>query len=152
MSEQNRDVPGYYESRSCKAKLGCPRLSQVILPICAGISHHIPSCTELSSEGISQDIPGYPKTRFLSWDIPLQVFCFGLSRVIPGYTPSRDIPGYPGITLHVVFPDEGQKAEAEFLFCQRSFDRAVMVAEWYDLQLTTLATRVRTLPWARRVS
>ena len=50
--------------------------------------------------------PNFPKTRFLFWDIPLQVFCFGLSRVIPGYTPSRDIPGYPGITLHVVFPDE----------------------------------------------
>ena len=47
---------------------------------------------------------------------------------------------------------KGQKAEAEFPFCPRSFDRAVMVAEWYDLQLTTLATRVRTLPWARRVS
>ena len=47
---------------------------------------------------------------------------------------------------------QGQKAEAEFPFCPRSFDRAVMVAEWYDLQLTTLVTRVRTLPWARRVS
>ena len=49
---------------------------------------------------------------------------------------------------------QGQKAEAEFPFCppRRSFDRAVMVAEWYDLHLTTLATRVRTLPWARRVS
>ena len=56
---------------------------------------------------------------------------------------------------------KGQKAEAEFpfcprnsasAFCPRSFDRAVMVAEWYDLQLTTLATRVRTLPWARMVS
>ena len=48
----------------------------------------------------------------------------------------------------------GQKAEAEFPFCppRDSFDRAVMVAEWYDLQLTTLATRVRTLPWARRES
>ena len=43
---------------------------------------------------------------------------------------------------------EGQKAarEAEFPFCPgpRSFDRAAMVAEWYDLQLTTLATRVRS--------
>ena len=47
---------------------------------------------------------------------------------------------------------KGQKEEAEFPFCPRIFDRAVMVAEWYDLQLTTLATRVRTLPWARRVS
>ena len=49
---------------------------------------------------------------------------------------------------------KGQKVEAklEFLFCPRSFDRAVtVVAEWYELQLTTLATRVRTLPWARRV-
>ena len=46
----------------------------------------------------------------------------------------------------------GQKEEAEIPFCLRSFDLAVMVAWWYDLQLTTLATRVRTLPWARRVS
>ena len=37
---------------------------------------------------------------------------------------------------------QGRKEEAEFLFCPRSFDRAVMVAEWYDLRLTTLATRV----------
>ena len=64
-------------------KLGYPGLSQVILLTCAGISRHIPSYTELSPREISQDIPGYPKTRFLSWDIPLQVFCFGLSRVIP---------------------------------------------------------------------
>ena len=77
-------------------ELGYPGLSQVILLTCAGISRHIPSYTELSHREISQDIPGYPKTRFLSWDIPLQVFCFGLSRVIPGH---------PGITLHVVFPD-----------------------------------------------
>ena len=50
-------------------------------------SRHIPSCTDLSSVGISQDIPRYPKTRFLYWDIPLQVFCIGLSQVnevIPG--------------------------------------------------------------------
>ena len=33
-------------------------------------------------------------------------------------------------------------------FCQRSFDRAVMVARWYDLRLETRETRVRTLPWA----
>ena len=26
---------------------------------------------------------------------------------------------------------KGQKAEAEFPFCPRSFDQAVMVAEWY---------------------
>ena len=58
-------------------ELGYPGLSQVILLTCAGISRHIPSCTELSPREISQDIPGYPKTRFLSWDIPLQVFCFG---------------------------------------------------------------------------
>ena len=36
-------------------------------------------------------------------------------------------------------------------FCPRSFDRAVMVAQWYDLRLMTLATRVRTLPWASRL-
>ena len=29
----------------------------------------------------------------------------------------------------------GQKAEAEFPFCPRSFDRAVMVSQWYDLRL-----------------
>ena len=34
---------------------------------------------------------------------------------------------------------KGQKAEADFPFCPRSFDRAVMVAEWYELQLTTQA-------------
>ena len=39
---------------------------------------------------------------------------------------------------------KGQKAEAEFPFCPRSYDRAVMVAKWYDLQLVTLATRVQT--------
>ena len=33
-------------------------------------------------------------------------------------------------------------------FCPRSFDRAVMVAQWYDLRLDTRETRVRTLPWA----
>ena len=77
-------------------KLGYPGLSQAILLTCTGISRHIPSCTELSSKEISQDIPRYPKTRFLSWDIQLQVFCFGLSR-----------PGYPGISpvVMVVFPD-----------------------------------------------
>ena len=33
-------------------------------------------------------------------------------------------------------------------FCPRSFDRAVMVAQWYYLRLTTRETRVRILPWA----
>ena len=32
--------------------------------------------------------------------------------------------------------------------CPRSFDRAVMVAQWYDLRLVTREIRVRTLPWA----
>ena len=52
----NWDIPVY------------PR-TQVILLTCAGISRHIPSCTKLSPREISQDIPGYPKTRFLYWDI-----------------------------------------------------------------------------------
>ena len=77
MSEHN---PGHPLQNSLK--LGCPGLSQVIMQTCAGISRYIPSCTELSSKGISQDIPRYPKTRFLYWDIPLQVFCIGLSQVI----------------------------------------------------------------------
>ena len=47
---------------------------------------------------------------------------------------------------------QGQKAEAEFPFCPRSFDRAVMVAQWYDLRLVTREIRVRTLPWASRRS
>ena len=33
-------------------------------------------------------------------------------------------------------------------FCPRSFDPAVMVAQWYDLRLETRETRVPTLPLA----
>ena len=31
---------------------------------------------------------------------------------------------------------------------EETFDRAVMVAQWFDLQLETRETRVRTLSWA----
>ena len=53
---------------------------------------------------------------------------------------------------------KGQKAEADFRvpFCPHSFDQAqadMVLAEWYDLQLTTLATRVQPLmlPWICKV-
>ena len=42
----------------------------------------------------------------------------------------------------------GQKEDAGSFFCPRSFDRAVMVAQWSDLRLETLETRVQILPWA----
>ena len=35
-----------------------------------------------------------------------------------------------------------------FPFCPRSFDRAVMVASWYDARLETWETRVQILIWA----
>ena len=38
--------------------------------------------------------------------------------------------------------------DAASFFCQCSFDRVVMVAQWYDLRLETRETRVRTLLWA----
>ena len=40
------------------------------------------------------------------------------------------------------------KGGNEIPFCPRSFDRAVMVAQWYGLRLVPRETRVRTLPWA----
>ena len=42
----------------------------------------------------------------------------------------------------------GPKEDAASFFCPRSFDRAIIVAQWYDLRLKTWETRVRTLPWA----
>ena len=45
----------------------------------------------------------------------------------------------------------GQNEDAASFICpppQRSFDRAVMVAQWYDLQLEMRKTRVRILPLA----
>ena len=41
----------------------------------------------------------------------------------------------------------GQKEDAASFFCLCSFDQAVMVAQWYYLQLKTLETRAQTLPW-----
>ena len=39
------------------------------------------------------------------------------------------------------------KGGCSFLLCPRSFDQAVMVAQWYDLRLEPRETRVRILPW-----
>ena len=67
---------------------------------------------------------------------------------------SRRQPELTLATTQALTGANGQKAEAEFPFCPRSFDRAVMVAqpEWYNLRLVTRETWVRTLPWASRWS
>ena len=36
----------------------------------------------------------------------------------------------------------------QLTFFPRSFDRDVIVAQWYNLRLKTRVTRPRTLPWA----
>ena len=48
-------------------------------------------------------------------------------------------------------PNAGGSRFAASFCCPRSFDRAVMVAQWYDLRLKTRETRVRTLgkQWSR---
>ena len=70
----------------------------------------------------------------------------------PYYDAFRFSPMLTFATKKLSTAQKGQKAEAEFPFRPRSFDRAVMVAEWYNLQLTMLATGVRTLRWAHSVS
>ena len=37
----------------------------------------------------------------------------------------------------------GQKEDAASFFCPRSFDRSVMVAQWYDLRLKTWDSETR---------
>ena len=41
-----------------------------------------------------------------------------------------------------------RRMQLSSFFCPRSFDRAVMAAQWYELRLETRETRIRTLPWA----